>query len=1179
MKGTLRTVLLMMVLALAGAGTRVWAQPQAANCPASGCLSWSPSSATVFPPTTGFGNSLNPIGLTANPCGTPYTVTVPAGNNHVRAWVRSGITYTVSICGTAADFNSKLYIVPNLTPTTIIACVDEGCGDPEGDGHPTFTFTPSLAPGTNAQYRFYLFLGDAPTLPTQDWTFTLTCSVQTPPNDQFCNAIELPVTTGCNFTFATTVGASNTLTSEVNPAIPVVTNTDCASGANQYVAATGDTWFSAVVPASGSLGIATSEAGICAGSFALYRITGGSCPGVVSAAYVGGSCTQASFTTPGGDPSAIFNGLTPGERVYIRYWERSGPQIENGSFQICAFDPERPPNDNPCGAITINATPACNAQTYSLDYALPINGAVTAPTPTCGAVTPLNDVWFRVPVTPQVISDGITVTTFAGTQNNVAMELYTLTGACPGGGSMTPLATALPGFACNTSISGTNNMASINTRSPLVTTSLSGVSFIYVRVWSETPFYGTFSMCVVQNELPTNDDPCGAIEIPLNFGCVLQSATNANGTFTSPTLYGGSPQSIPNVTAPACGPLPGSGISDVWYRVRVPNPIPSPAVIRIDTDNGLLENGGIAVYRENTTVVPLSTGCPSGLRLQLIGCDANSSTYGSPMPGISVTVQPSDAGRFLYVRVWTQTGPNGNFSICATRQDQPTGNCVWQVNLFDSGGDGWQGSSVTVCNNGVCNTYTNLNGTPQPVSLSFGVTAGTPFSVTYNSNGAGQQNQNRFTVVQTNFNPPSQVFNSGNAPANGSGFSTVAADCAPPPSPPTDCLGAIPMCQGETYNPPTNSGVPELTNATARGCLSGESQGIWLTLNVAQDGIMAFTISYQAFEPLFWFLPIPIPTTDYDFAMWGPYGPYEPVNAAGTDTASLSLVCPPTTAPIRCDASGLDRWLLSGQTGLQNNNALATSQGVLGNPFVRHLNVTTGQVYLLYVNRVNGGRPFTISWQNVGPGGAPLNPNPLPDYTEGNPLLVCGPLPVELLDFQAKAGAAHVDVQWTTGNERHTDYHEVQRSADGVNWLPIGRLQAAGFSQRPIDYHLVDDSPLPGTSHYRLRLVDTDGTWDFSTVATVHFQQASGGRIGALELFPNPAQESITVGFDLQDEGLVQWRIMDASGRLVEGGTTAGDRGRNRFVIPLARLEGGTYVLDLRDAKGGPVGTARFVKQ
>jgi hypothetical protein len=121
-----------------------------------------------------------------------------------------------------------------------------------------------------------------------------------------------------------------------------------------------------------------------------------------------------------------------------------------------------------------------------------------------------------------------------------------------------------------------------------------------------------------------------------------------------------------------------------------------------------------------------------------------------------------------------------------------------------------------------------------------------------------------------------------------------------------------------------------------------------------------------------------------------------------------------------------------------------------------------------------------------------------------------GPLPVELVSFQAIPVNHEVDVTWITATELNSAYFEVQRSPDGEHWTALDRLPAAGFSHTPLHYRTHDAAPLGGTSYYRLRQVDIDGTQALSAMVPVRFHAG----VQQLHAWPNPANERITVRHD-----------------------------------------------------------------
>ncbi len=101
------------------------------------------------------------------------------------------------------------------------------------------------------------------------------------------------------------------------------------------------------------------------------------------------------------------------------------------------------------------------------------------------------------------------------------------------------------------------------------------------------------------------------------------------------------------------------------------------------------------------------------------------------------------------------------------------------------------------------------------------------------------------------------------------------------------------------------------------------------------------------------------------------------------------------------------------------------------------------------------------------------------DMTEYSPLSVpCSitTLPVTLLYFRAFADDGVVRLDWATASERNNDYYSIERSVDGLGFTEVLRVHSLGNSQQQTIYDAIDSDPLLGTSYYRLRQTDTDGT-------------------------------------------------------------------------------------------------------
>ncbi|SDL15761.1 hypothetical protein SAMN05421823_104521 [Catalinimonas alkaloidigena] len=96
------------------------------------------------------------------------------------------------------------------------------------------------------------------------------------------------------------------------------------------------------------------------------------------------------------------------------------------------------------------------------------------------------------------------------------------------------------------------------------------------------------------------------------------------------------------------------------------------------------------------------------------------------------------------------------------------------------------------------------------------------------------------------------------------------------------------------------------------------------------------------------------------------------------------------------------------------------------------------------------------------------------------------PLPVALLFFRATpTPERRVDLTWATSSEQHNAYFTVERSRSGTWFEGVASVDGAGTSHQRQAYAIQDRHPYVGTSYYRLRQTDHDGTDHFSPIAVV----------------------------------------------------------------------------------------------
>lgn len=117
-------------------------------------------------------------------------------------------------------------------------------------------------------------------------------------------------------------------------------------------------------------------------------------------------------------------------------------------------------------------------------------------------------------------------------------------------------------------------------------------------------------------------------------------------------------------------------------------------------------------------------------------------------------------------------------------------------------------------------------------------------------------------------------------------------------------------------------------------------------------------------------------------------------------------------------------------------------------------------------------------------------------------------LPIELSAFDVFQENKWIRLHWQTVSEKNNQWFVVQRSDNGRDWEDRVRKEGAGNSSGLKDYFTEDITPLPGTSYYRLKQIDTDGSFTYSGIESIHFEDPTDL---PLQLYPNPCTTEITV--------------------------------------------------------------------
>ena len=176
------------------------------------------------------------------------------------------------------------------------------------------------------------------------------------------------------------------------------------------------------------------------------------------------------------------------------------------------------------------------------------------------------------------------------------------------------------------------------------------------------------------------------------------------------------------------------------------------------------------------------------------------------------------------------------------------------------------------------------------------------------------------------------------------------------------------------------------------------------------------------------------------------------------------------------------------------------------------------------------------------------------------------PLPVKFSSLDAKAINNSVSLKWVVGSEINVTGYEIEKSSDGRNFSKIGFVSAAAQTS----YSFVDTKP-SAVSYYRIKSVDGDGKYAYSTVTLIK----AGKSTIVLKAFPSPFTNSLSVQHATAAAGSLI-TINSEDGRLIK--SVAPVPGTQQTDIDLTTAKPGMYLI--RFAIGNKdVQTLKILKQ
>jgi photosystem II stability/assembly factor-like uncharacterized protein len=152
-----------------------------------------------------------------------------------------------------------------------------------------------------------------------------------------------------------------------------------------------------------------------------------------------------------------------------------------------------------------------------------------------------------------------------------------------------------------------------------------------------------------------------------------------------------------------------------------------------------------------------------------------------------------------------------------------------------------------------------------------------------------------------------------------------------------------------------------------------------------------------------------------------------------------------------------------------------------------------------------------------------------------------GVIPVELTSFSAEVIDDGVMLNWTTATEINNQGFEIQRQVGSQqlavgnlpngesSWETIGYVAGFGTTTEPKSYSFTDENVTTGIYKYHLKQIDYDGTFSFSDIVEVEFNQVPE-EFRLYQNYPNPFNPKTSIQYAISSRQFVTLKVYDILG-------------------------------------------------
>ncbi len=142
-------------------------------------------------------------------------------------------------------------------------------------------------------------------------------------------------------------------------------------------------------------------------------------------------------------------------------------------------------------------------------------------------------------------------------------------------------------------------------------------------------------------------------------------------------------------------------------------------------------------------------------------------------------------------------------------------------------------------------------------------------------------------------------------------------------------------------------------------------------------------------------------------------------------------------------------------------------------------------------------------------------------------------LPVVLSSFNVSNMGRTIQLNWATSTEKNCSKFEIERSIideknTSIVWNSVGSINAAGTTTSARNYSYSEKNLQAGNYQYRLKMVDYDGSYEYSKVLEVKIAFPKNFELS--QNYPNPFNPSTKINYNLPSDSKVSIEVYNIAG-------------------------------------------------